>query len=48
MKDEHYDIQWVDSDAAPKDLDVWHKCEGTLIKISKIPKKTCCHFNPIF
>ena len=22
MKDEHYDMQWVDSDAAPKVLDV--------------------------
>ena len=48
MKDEHYDIQWVHSDAAPKVLDVRHKCEGTLSKIAKIAKKTCCHFKSIF
>ena len=33
MKNGHYNIQWLDGDAALKIVDVVHQCEGALLEI---------------
>ena len=33
MKDDHFNIKWLDGDAALKIVDVVHQCEGALVEI---------------
>ena len=47
MKHSRLNIQWFDGDAAPKIVDVVRQCEGTLLKIWKVPKKIATRFYPI-
>ena len=47
MKDDYYNMQWFDDDAAPKLVDFVHQCESRIFKILII-LRNCYQFYPIF